>query len=176
MKKRKTRYGKFFARMLFASTLMLVICPLVIVMSFMSNGTDSLSMALVFFGLFAFFLLLLIFLTKRLNRRTPEQQRKATWFRAWRLGARVSLSGSLVLVRLITKGAVGSSGSISIPDEDYYEPHWYDDRRKVKANGIECKVGRSGDYIEMENKWVRVNRASNGDPYIEKDGEKIWLE
>ncbi|MCR5601416.1 MAG: hypothetical protein K6G33_11835 [Ruminococcus sp.] len=67
---------------------------------------------------------------------------------------------------------------MNVSEQDEYEPHWYDDRRKVRdPNGTEYKVGRSGDYIkDSSGNWIKVYRADNGDPYIEKDSEKIWLQ
>lgn len=172
----KKRYGKFFALLLFSSALGCIAYPYGIISMLSKKWIGYKKWILFYLISFIWSLVLVIILTKRLKKRTPEGERLSTWFRAFWLGFRIAfklaLSCTLVLLLLMM------GMRLSVPDVDTYEPHWYDERGKVRdPNGNEYKVGRSGDYIkDSSGNWIRVFRANNGDPYIEKDSEKIWLE
>lgn len=172
----KKRYGKFFAYLLCGSANGCVIFSLGTVIELISGEKINDLFLLSCLLWFAICLALVIFLTKKLNRRTPESERLSTWFRAYWLGFRITFKLTLCFTLILIPAMMGMR--LSVPDIDTYEPHWYDERGKVRdKNGNEYKVGRSGDYIkDSSGNWVRVFRANNGDPYIEKDSEKIWLE
>ncbi len=174
----KKRYGKFFAYLLFGSATGGVIYPLGAVALLITGDriSDQKTLLLMYLFLIAICWALTIFLTKKLNRRTPQGERLSTWFHAYWLGFRIAVKIALCFTLILLPKMMGMH--LSVPEEDVYEPHWYDERGKVRdPNGNEYKVGRSGDYIkDSSGKWIRVHRYSNGDPYIEINSEKIPLE
>ena len=174
----KKRYGKFFAYLLFSSVVGCIAFPygIIMMLSMEEKWIGYQKWICLYLNSFMWSLALVIILTKRLKRRTPEGERLAVWFRAFWLGFRITFKLALCFTLVLLPLMMGIH--LNVPEADVYEPHWYDERGKVRdPNGNEYKVGRSGDYIkDSSGNWIRVFRANNGDPYIEKDSEKIWLE
>lgn len=168
----KKRYGKFFAFFLFDFSLG-CIAYLISAIAFMVNCDVTYGIGFIFWWIIA--VLMTFFMTKSLNKRTPKDERVATWFRAWWLGVRVAFKLALCFTLILIPRMM--SWHLSTSDLDLYTPHWYDDRKRVRDdNGNEYQVGRSGDYVkDKSGNWHRVNRANNGDPYIVSGSNKIQL-
>lgn len=181
----KKRYGKFTARTLFAlvlCTVMFTIGAIAYIVEGLKNGdlSDNISFIAAFLGLSVLSFLGGVLLTKRINKRTPPDERKATWFRAFKLGAKISFNGAIKLVGLICHCTLGFE--TDIPEEDTVSVpssrnNWYEKRKYVyDENGNKYEVGRSGGYIQDKSgNWIKVERDNVGEPYIKSDSGNMWL-
>lgn len=181
----KKRYGKFTARYLFCSVLCTVMFPIAAIFYFvlsLKSGdlSDNISIIAVFLGLSVISFLGAVLLTKRINKRTPPDERKETWFRAFKLGAKINFNGAFKLVGLICHCTVGFD--TDIPREDTVSVptsrnDWYEKRKYVyDENGNKYEVGRSGGYIQDKSgNWIKVERDNDGEPYFRSDSGNKWL-
>lgn len=170
----KKRYSKLFAYFYAAFVNGCVLYPLCLIMQIALPSSGKSKMIITFALWTVICVVLTVLMSKKLVRNVPEGEKFGVCIRAWWLGVRISFKIELCLTLILIPIGMGMHTSIS--DADIYTPHWYDERGKVKVNGVECKVGRSGEYIYYGSQWVKVNRAQNGDPYITQNGENIWLE
>lgn len=125
----------------------------------------------------AFCLFLTFLLTLYINSRTPKGERVGTWFRAYWLGWRIAWKMALCCTLVLIPAMLKKSIEISEKDSSDSNPHWYDERGRVRDNkGNEYQVGRSGEYVKDKNgNWQKVNRDGDGDPYIGTGNGRTWL-
>lgn len=165
-----------FAYFLANFSLMALDCPIlgiIFMVSFNQIGAGMYCLVLGIIGAFITFLM-----TKRLNSRTPKEERVATWFRAWKLGVKIAFNITLKLIGLIFHCTIGFD--TSIPEEDTVavsRNNWYEKRKYVyDENGKQYEVGKSGDYVQdSSGNWIRVQRDNDGEPYIKSGSENMWL-
>lgn len=162
----KKRYNKLVAYLLMDFSTLILLLPVGLVKS-QSDCIVAGIISIIFTTL----------LTLYINSRTPKGERVGTWCRAWWLGFKIAwkiaLCCTLVLIPAMLKK------SIEISEKDFSEsnPHWYDERGRVRDDlGNEYKVGHSGEYVQ-DNKgnWQKVNRDGSGDPYIGSESDRTYL-
>ncbi|MBR3759928.1 MAG: hypothetical protein IKK47_02915 [Ruminococcus sp.] len=171
----KKRYGKVFAYFLCNFSLMAVSC-LILGIFYMVSNEIGVGIYCLIYGIIGAFITFLM--TKRLNSRTPKEERVATWFRAWKLGVKIALNITLKIIGFIFHCSIGFD--TSIPEEDTVATsrgEWYEKRKYVyDENGNQYEVGRSGGYIQDKSgNWIKVERDDVGEPYIGSGSEKTWL-
>ena len=179
----KKRYGKITARYLFASLLcavMFLICAIMVFVTGVKEDdiSGTMSQIALFLVLSVLSFLGAVLLTKRIYKRTPPDERKETWFRAFKLGLKININGALKLIGLIFHCTIGFD--TSIPEEDTVavsRNNWYEKRKYVyDENGKQYEVGKSGDYVQdSSGNWIRVQRDNDGEPYIKSGSENMWL-
>lgn len=169
----KKRYNKLVAYLLMDFSTLVLLLPVGLMMLF----TEQKAIGIEFIVAGIISILPATLLTLYINSRTPKGERIGTWFRAywlgWRIAWKIALCCTLVLIPAMLKKSI----EISEKDSSDSNPHWYDERGRVRDNkGNEYQVGRSGEYVKDKNdNWQKVNRDGDGDPYIGTGNDRTWL-
>ncbi|MBR6395212.1 MAG: hypothetical protein IKS13_10395 [Ruminococcus sp.] len=154
----KKRYGKFMAYLFFDAVLGVLWCPYLIIRGLfiddsMSDFVPSWIIMLVFS------IIILFFVIRHINKRTPKGERVGTYFRCLCLGVKVAFKITLCILIVFIPFAL--SHPLSVSEKDNYNPDddWYREGKRVHDdNGNEFTVGRSGDYVkDKEGNWHKVN-------------------
>lgn len=169
----KKRYNKLVAYLLMNFSMVTLLLPVGLVMLFTEQ--KAIGIELILAGIIS--IIPTFLLTLYINSRTPKGERIGTWFRAywlgWRIAWKIALCCTLVLIPAMLKKSI----EISEKDSSDSNPHWYDERGRVRDKaGNEYKVGCSGEYIkDKKGNWQKVNRDNDGDPYIGSGSDREYL-
>lgn len=169
----KKRYNKLVAYLLMNFSMVTLLLPVGLVMLFTEQ--KAIGIELILAGIIS--IIPTFLLTLYINSRTPKGERIGTWFRAywlgWRIAWKIALCCTLVLIPAMLKKSI----EISEKDSSDSNPHWYDERGRVRDKaGNEYKVGCSGEYVkDKKGNWQKVNRDNDGDPYIGSGSDREYL-
>ena len=169
----KKRYNKLVAYLLMDFSTLVLLLPVGLIMLFTEQ--KAIGIELIVAGIIS--ILPTILLTLYINSRTPKGERVGTWCRAWWLGFKIAWKIALCCTLVLIPAMLKKSIEISEKDLSDSNPHWYDERGRVRDNkGNDYQVGRSGEYVKDKNgNWQKVNRDGDGDPYIGTGNDRTWL-
>lgn len=165
----KKRYNKLVAYLLMDFSTLVLLLPVGLVMLFTEQR--AIGVELILAGVIS--ILPAILLTLYINSRTPKGERVGTWFRAWWLGFKIAwkiaLCCTLILIPAMLKWSINIA-SCDLPT------NWNNGERFVyDENGNIYEVMDREHIKDESGTWYEVWTDSDGNPFIERNGNKIYL-
>lgn len=170
----KKRYNKVQAYFLCNFSLLVIECPILIIVGLTSGAfSDSKSGSvtqnvLYWVVMWVISLLFLILIIRSINKKTPKEERVATYFRALWLGIKVAFKFALCFTLIFIPFVMGHRSSVS--EKDYY--YWGDGDVVRGDDGREFTV--CGSFVNVDGNYKKIY-TMNGEPYFEDGLNKIWL-